>query len=63
MAQVSGRWEMRTRMPTLRIDCAAVKLGASRLMFAGGVDDHPTRGAVQKSACVYEAITNRWAWL
>ena len=45
---------------TLRIDCAAVKLDASRLMFAGGVDDHPTRGTLLSSATIYDALSNSW---
>ena len=56
-------WQQPSRMLTPRIDCAAVQLDAHRMMFAGGVDEHPLRGAMQDTAHQYDALTNSWSEL
>ena len=54
-------WAEPTRMSATRIDCAAVAFdGGERALFAGGVDDHPARGATKSTAVVYDALTNSW---
>ena len=49
-------------MVTPRIDCASIRIdGGARLMFAGGVDNHPMRGQCLRTATVYDALSNSWA--
>ena len=62
---VSASWEQPSRMLTPRIDCAAVKVDATRILFAGGVNGHPMQSATEmlKTVQVYDALTNAWSVL
>eukprot|EP01051_Picozoa_sp_SAG22_P001946 SAG22_NODE_82_length_21749_cov_10.719769_3_plen_495_part_00 len=46
-----------------RIDCCCVKLSPSTMLIAGGVDDHPQRGRMQRTAVLFDAVTHRWTEL
>lgn len=56
------KWQRLGQMKP-RIDAGAVCLPNGRILMAGGVDDHPRRGSLHKSAELLDPLTGQWSKL
>ena len=56
-------WLQSSKMPRSRIDAAVMLPSAGVVVFAGGVDDHPSVGSPLKTVVSYDTLTGEWSKL
>ncbi|UPR02258.1 hypothetical protein HOP50_09g55840 [Chloropicon primus] len=53
-------WLQASKLPSPRIDSAVMYPLPGSVVFAGGVDDHPSVGSPLKTAVSYDSLTGEW---
>ena len=59
----SSYWLQISKLPSPRIDSAVMKPMPGCVVFAGGVDDHPSVGSPLESVVSYDTLTDEWTKL